>query len=159
MLRLRWVLSCFLEFLRIVRQKRRKCSLWNSSPSLGKVGPVSHDYSAQHHVVFGEVTVEQISGSHHGHTEHIGHLHRYTQIHTYTQAFQDSLLLEPTNFIYSLDSEGSTAESLPVKTETCLCMWTGSEPELKSLFIFSLTHHHQSSELEFTPTNHTRSVC
>lgn len=48
-----------------------------SSPSLGKVGPVSHDYSAQHHIVFGEVTVEQISGSHHGHTEHIGHLHTH----------------------------------------------------------------------------------
>lgn len=46
-----------------------------SSPSLGKVGPVSHDHSAQHHVVLGEVTVEQIGGSYHGHSKHVGHLH------------------------------------------------------------------------------------
>lgn len=57
-----------------------------SLPSLGKVSPVSHDYCAQHDVVLGEVTVEQISGTHHGHAKHIGHLH--TQIHTHAQAQQ-----------------------------------------------------------------------
>lgn len=78
-----------------------------NSPSLGKVGPVSHDYSAQHHIVLGEVTVEQISGSHHGHTKHIGYLH--------TQ--RDTL----TNFIPSPDSRGTIAESLSVNIEFYLC--------------------------------------
>lgn len=57
---------------------------FSSLPSFGKVGPVSHDYCAQHHVILGEVTVEQISGTHHGHAKNIGHLHTHT--HTHVQA-------------------------------------------------------------------------
>lgn len=44
------------------------------SPTLGEVGPVSHNHSAEHDVVPGEVAGEQVSWAHHGDAKHIRHL-------------------------------------------------------------------------------------
>lgn len=44
------------------------------SPSFGKVGPIGHDHSAEHDIVFGEVTGEEIRGADHGNPKNVGHL-------------------------------------------------------------------------------------
>lgn len=85
-----WTFACVCLILRGIFQQNNisHCSgHFINSPSLGKVGPVGHNDRTQHHIVFGEVTVEQIGGSHHGHAEHIRHLHIYTHIHVRVNTF------------------------------------------------------------------------
>ena len=43
-------------------------------PCFCKVGPVCHDYSTKHDVIFREVTWKEVGGSHHGNAKHIGEL-------------------------------------------------------------------------------------
>lgn len=43
------------------------------SPSLGKVGPIGHNNSAEHNVILGEVAGEKVSGTYHRDTKDVGH--------------------------------------------------------------------------------------
>ena len=103
------------------------------SPSLGKVGPVSHNYCAQHHVILGEVTVEQIGGTHHGHAKHIGHLHTHTHTHTHIHTCSHWNDLHNTFFPWAVTeiiavSRKTHKRSGPTKLKSLICVQMKGHP-------------------------------